>query len=636
VHNGDFANYASVCSYLRQRNRYPLFLTDTEVAALLFDLLYRVYGYPLEYVIEAMAPTTERDFALLPPEKQRVYRLLQAVHMHGSPDGPWFFLVAQSLPEQRAARLMGVTDTSMLRPQVFALQQGPAAIGVAASEKQAIDALLESVSKEDGRFWGRADLYWNARGGSHTDGGAFVFTAAAPVGAPLECADKFGRRVHVGAAKHPPANGRTRSASATGPARLARLDLEPFELSEQIRRVLPSWDYSEMRAFLDALALTATGDEGRRRAVALLTPIMDRRYATGPMKRSALLSLADACLAAIVDAIRREPSTGHVWAGGGMPLPTIPDPDTVVVFDARGFPSEGQSSLSRAVADLYQRGARRFLVANTRGQRFVGCGLGPASYGVRIDVYGPSGDYLASGIDGAEIVVHGSAQDQVAQIIKDGSLVVHGDVGQTFMYAAKGGEVFVLGDAAGRPLINAAGRPRLVINGTCLDYLAESFMAGDPLNGGGFAVLNGVRFNEDGSPVELDTPYPGGNLFSMALGGAVYIRDPHGRLTEDQLNGGEFTDLRPDDWALIRPYLEANERIFGITLQELLTVHGRAERPERVYRKIRPAEHPALSPEEAWVKREVRDEEEAGKRPAAPVRGRSARSRSRLSRWDKP
>jgi len=67
----------------------------------------------------------------------------------------------------------------MLRPQVFALQDpgdGAPAIGLAASEKQAIDAALESLAAEDDRFWGRADLVWNARGGSHTDGGAFVFT----------------------------------------------------------------------------------------------------------------------------------------------------------------------------------------------------------------------------------------------------------------------------------------------------------------------------------------------------------------------------------------------------------------------------------------------------------------------------
>ena len=124
-------------------------------------------------------------------------------------------------------------------------------------------------------------------------------------------------------------------------------------------------------------------------------------------------------------------------------------------------------------------------------------------------------------------------------------------------------------------------------------------MAGDPLHGGGFVVLNGVTFDEDGHPTDLDRPYPGGNLFSLASGGAVYVRDPHGTLTDDQLNGGELADLGPEDWALIRPYLEANERIFGIPLERLLAVQGQAERPERVHRKIRPAEHRALSPEEA-------------------------------------
>src|SRR5712664_2213014 len=136
VHNGDFANYHSVVEYLKQRNIHPLFLTDTEVSVLLFDLLKRVYGYPLEYVIEAMAPTTERDFTMLPPEKQRIYRMIQAVHMHGSPDGPWFFIVARNDVEKNAWQLLGITDTSMLRPQVFAVQEGPIKIGIIASERQ--------------------------------------------------------------------------------------------------------------------------------------------------------------------------------------------------------------------------------------------------------------------------------------------------------------------------------------------------------------------------------------------------------------------------------------------------------------------------------------------------------------------
>ncbi len=140
-----------------------------------------------------------------------------------------------------------------------------------------------------------------------------------------------------------------------------------------------------------------------------------------------------------------------------------------------------------------------------------------------------------------ELHVHGNAQDQLGQIMKRGKLVVYGDVGQTFMYGAKGGEVYVMGNAAGRPLINAVGYPRVVINGTCLDYLAESFMAGDPLNGGGFVILNGVHFDNTGKVVGLKNPYPGSNLFSLASGGAIYVRDPQRKVVEEQLNGGRIT-----------------------------------------------------------------------------------------------
>jgi len=196
VHNGDFANYFSVSEYLKQRNIYPLFLTDTEVSILLFDLWNRIYHYPLEYIIEALAPTTEMDFDLLPPEKQKIYRAIQVSHIHGSPDGPWFFIIARNDPYERKFQLIGITDTSMLRPQVFALQEGEVQIGLICSEKQAIDATLHSLSQEDKRFCPIADKYWNARGGSHTDGGAFLFTIQNENGESnqkgLICSVKFG------------------------------------------------------------------------------------------------------------------------------------------------------------------------------------------------------------------------------------------------------------------------------------------------------------------------------------------------------------------------------------------------------------------------------------------------------------
>ncbi len=260
--------------------------------------------------------------------------------------------------------------------------------------------------------------------------------------------------------------------------------------------------------------------------------------------------------------------------------------EEVLVIDAEKFPPEGDDCDAVYLRQAYQAGWRRFIVYRLRGQRFTGVGLGPNTDGVRIDTYGSSGDYLASGMDGEEIHVHGNAQDQLGQIAKRGKLVIYGDVGQTFMYGAKGGEVYVLGNGAGRPLINAVGNPRVVINGTCLDFLAESFMAGDPLNGGGFVILNGMEFDGHARLVPQGSPYPGSNLFSLASGGAIYVRDPDKKLVEQQLNGGVFTPFTNADWRLIRPYLEENERLFGVKVSDLLTVNGKACEPEQVYRKV--------------------------------------------------
>jgi hypothetical protein len=75
----------------------------------------------------------------------------------------------------------------------------------------------------------------------------------------------------------------------------------------------------------------------------------------------------------------------------------------------------------------------------------------------------------------------------------------------------------------------------------------------------------------------------------LASGGAIYIRDPHGTLVEEQLNGGEYRPLSTADWRLIRPYLEENERLFGIRIdRDLLTVDGILKSPQAVYRKVMP------------------------------------------------
>ena len=120
-------------------------------------------------------------------------------------------------------------------------------------------------------------------------------------------------------------------------------------------------------------------------------------------------------------------------------------------------------------------------------------------------------------------------------------------------------------------------------------------MAGDPLNGGGFVILNGITFDGHGKMLEQAAPYPGSNLFSLASGGAIYIRDPHKKVSNRVLNGGEFTPMTVKDWRLIRQYLQENEKQFGIRVADLLTVDGQVRDPAEVYRKVSAAKLQVLA-----------------------------------------
>jgi len=344
-------------------------------------------------------------------------------------------------------------------------------------------------------------------------------------------------------------------------------------------------------------------DEGDiRKAVSLLSMLRDSRFPLGNLRRAFVSEITERALYSLFDSLPDVEAASssiyrRVTSADIEKIRPPSKPEHAMVIDAEGFAPEGGSSLSRAVVSAYGLGWRNLSIYRMTGQRFIGCGIGKRSEGLRLDVFGSSGDYLSSGLDGGQIYVHGSAQDQVAQILNRGKLVVYGDVGQTFMYGAKGGEAYVLGNTAGRPLINAVGRPRVVINGTSLDYLAESFMAGDPLNGGGFVILNGLTIDGDGKISEQDTPYPGCNLFSLASGGAIYIRDPAEKLTEDQLNGGRFAKFTMSDWELIQPYLLENERLFGISVERHILSHdGKAIDPDKMFRKISAVPLVALAP----------------------------------------
>ena len=609
VHNGDFANYRAVCEFLAQRNMFPQFLTDTETSVMLFDLMIRTYKYPLEYLIEALAPTSELDFDRLPVEKQKLYREIQTVHTHAAPDGPWFFIIARSLAE-KGFQLAGITDTAMLRPQVFALQEGEVSIGLICSEKQAIDATLQSLASEDSRFTPIADKYWNARGGSSTDGGAFLMSIV-PKGDgtyDLKTTNKFGvpvetppSQVHYDLSLSIDISSKNQEDIQIAKSMIEAND--PRILLNHVQQNAHNMGYDRFRGLAIEVS-DKTADSYPLLGIEALTLCIDRRYPTGNKKRSSVICIFRDALERIFDQQplfdnKRESTCRRITWDSREQLRAPQNNETTLLINAKRFQPEGNECDAYLGVDAYNFGWRHIIHYNSRGTRFHGAGFGPETDGLRIDCYDNPGDYLASGMDGLEIHVHCSAQDQLCQISKRGKLVVHGDVGQTFLYGAKGGDIYVLGNAAGRPMINAVGKPKVVINGTALDFLAESFMAGDPLKVGGFAIVNGLVMNEDGTIEPLELPYPGSNLLSLASGGAIYMRDPHRTLVNQQLNGGVYRQFTDADWKLILPFLKENERLFGIEIErDLLTVDGKLRHPSKVYRKVMPA---SMAPKEEFV-----------------------------------
>ena len=594
VHNGDFANYYSITEYLKQRDIFPLFLTDTEVAALYWDLLTRIYEYPVEYAIEAIAPTTERDFVMLPENKKKIYKAVQATHLHCSPDGPWFFIIARNNPSTEEFQLIGITDTSMLRPQVFALQEGEIKIGFVASEKQAIDSMIQGLANEDSRFYPMCDLYWYARGGSYTDGGAFVFTVDKSKN--LLCTDKFGKS--ISAAKHQQHCRRTNSHDSRQSFDVEEKlkgTQEAIDLFAYVVKNIRVWDFDDVYSFAESMKKYADkGDDQKSVAIETITLLMDKRYDTGSKRRSDIVFMLEEKLYEILGSTwpMKSNKNSKYCLTSFEERNYLKEPTHLgqtLVMDVSDFCPEGQEGTCQFLEEAYKLGWRNFIAYNFRGQRNFGAGL-IARDRVRIDVYGRAGDCLAAFADGPEFYLHESAQDSVAYCFRSGKLVIFGDAGKAFEYGAKGGVTYVLGDLIDRPLINAVGSTTAVINGSCKDYMGESCMAAR-----GFIILNGITFDDHGKAVDQGTPYHGGNLFPLAAASTVYLRDPKETVGEDQLNGGKITTISTEDWERILPLLKENEKLFGIQVEDLLTVDGARKSPEHVYRKVVPIEIAALA-----------------------------------------
>jgi glutamate synthase domain-containing protein 3 len=220
--------------------------------------------------------------------------------------------------------------------------------------------------------------------------------------------------------------------------------------------------------------------------------------------------------------------------------------DCWLVIDATGFPPEGHDSLARTVVDAYEKGWRKFIVYKQTGQRYLGCGLGPKSDGVEIQLYGNSGQDIANSMMGGTVIVHGDAQNDMSKILHSGTVVVHGLAGNTGLYGAKGGEVFVRKSTGIRWVINSVSSPsgpglKVFIVGAPMEYLAESLM-------GGTIVVMGLDWNEQGELVRMLRPFPGNSILAGASAGKVILYDPCNQVEPAQYPSAVEIGFLPVDW----------------------------------------------------------------------------------------
>ena len=80
-------------------------------------------------------------------------------------------------------------------------------------------ATLASLASEDPRFTPVADTYWNARGGSYTDGGAFLLTVSpnGRLGLRPDQESGGGREQNTGGGQNKRDGSETRPTGVTSP-----------------------------------------------------------------------------------------------------------------------------------------------------------------------------------------------------------------------------------------------------------------------------------------------------------------------------------------------------------------------------------------------------------------------------------
>jgi glutamate synthase domain-containing protein 3 len=206
-----------------------------------------------------------------------------------------------------------------------------------------------------------------------------------------------------------------------------------------------------------------------------------------------------------------------------------------VVIDSKGI---HYKVLNFMVEDAIENGAKKIVLENVNGQRFI---LDGVNKDVELVIHGTAGDDLAAFMNGPRVSVFGNVQDGVGNTMNSGTVVIHGDARDIVGHSMRGGKIFVKGDVGYRVGIHMKQYqdtyPVVVAGGTAMDFLGE-YMAG-----GVVLVLN--TSEED---------FTGDWIGTGIHGGVIYIR---GRFDEASLGiGAKTSELDENDKTLLKSLIE--------------------------------------------------------------------------------
>ncbi|AFK21963.1 hypothetical protein [Pyrococcus sp. ST04] len=201
------------------------------------------------------------------------------------------------------------------------------------------------------------------------------------------------------------------------------------------------------------------------------------------------------------------------------------------------------------------RGAKKIILRNVFGQRFIGTRLALNGIKVEIEIHGIPGNDLGAFLAGHRIVVYGNAQDGVGNTMDSGEIIVHGRAGDVVAMSMRGGEIYIRDGVGYRAAIHMKGymerNPILVIGQSAQDFLGE-YMAG------GRVVVFGIGIKRHRAR------YIGTGMH----GGRILIR---GTVEEHQLaKEATFSQLTEEDWKLIEKSAEKFCNYFGCEKDEII------------------------------------------------------------------